>query len=409
MNDKKYGFVLVCTDQVCHKDLLSYIVNLTSLYPQYYIIVIDNDPLSDFKIDDVIQLEKVDVIKNNDLSNDEIEIWHRFLNYIYEHSLTFDLVIFQIFKCKSEPIKEFLPPILALDQYNMISDNKQQKKFIFQILRGLSTDKREKLWALVKNTVFYEIFNPTYIFNDILGVIIYKLRDSLSNIVGIIGDLDDSTENNRILKRSINNILGITNNIIDISDFSNNNLKKELKDFTLPTLLNECIDYIKNDAKIKNLSVTRVIQRDLSNKIFYHDYKKILQILMNIVNNAIKFTMLGRVHLAIEEYRIEDSKLCPFNLDKYQSNYINILFSVKDSGIGMDDEIKKIVNSILNIPCGLNDLQLNNLNLVKKSRIKGLSLYISYYICRFLDGFIWYKSEKDVGSVFYILIPFPII
>ena len=69
-----------------------------------------------------------------------------------------------------------------------------------------------------------------------------------------------------------------------------------------------------------------------------------------------------------------------------------ILFKIKDTGSGIDEDKKKIVDKVLNIK------QISN---IKSYKNTGFGLLICRDLCYLMGGNIWYKTEEDMGSIFY--------
>ena len=115
---KKRIFVLICDDNICPVELSSYIFKLNKSYVEYLIMVVDGE------IDDSSRqsLGEGDVVfvQCDKMGFGENSIWNCLLKYIYDNQLKLDIVVFQLFKPKNVNSSSILPPIIELDNYNMI-------------------------------------------------------------------------------------------------------------------------------------------------------------------------------------------------------------------------------------------------------------------------------------------------
>lgn len=243
---------------------------------------------------------------------------------------------------------------------------------------------------------YLEIHYPSYLENELLGIIIYKLRKSLTNIVSYIQpeNNEKNTEVTAIIKQSCQTIMSLTNDLIDILNIQKNKLSITFEMVYLEELLQYCTNYIFSDIAVKGLRLNKYINPNLKFKLKL-DASKVKQIILNLLDNALKFTMIGGIFINIDEYNPKDHKIVIPDLPGNP----NICIMIKDTGIGMSEDVKSDLNILLNVPT--QDICIHS----KRTRLKGFGLYICYHLCKFLNGHIWFKSEKDVGTVFYVVIP----
>lgn len=246
----------------------------------------------------------------------------------------------------------------------------------------------------IDDTKYYEIHYPNCENNNILALTIHKIRKPLTNIINVISLSDDILSDSHLLiKQSCYSMLAIINDLIDILNINKDKLSLENKIFNITTVIDEILKMMEPDVGKKNININRQICNRV-NKMYYGDYDKIKQILMNIIKNAIKYTIVGGIYIEVKEYM--SNYKSPYNIVK-NDRFNNILFKIKDTGIGINDDTKKNIDNMFNIPIyNYHD---------KIDKLKGFGLFISYNLCRFLNGYIWYKSDSDVGTVFYIVIP----
>lgn len=344
------------------------------------------------------------ILRNDQVDYEQNQGWFVFFEYIIKENLKFHTIFYQTLDNRDQIKYRYLPSIIHLSELKMVSPVETKRLLAGKL--SLTPEKNEKIYASLEKTIIYEITNPTYIYNEIIGTIIFKLRNSLKNVLHLLTEFETQCDE---IKNLFTNILTITNDLIDISNFSNNKISKNYTDFKLNSLIIDCVDCISKEVKEKNLNLTWEINPRIQHKILNSDYNKIKQLLLNILNNAIKFTHIGGIRLIVDIFTTENYDQCPFELDP-RNKYI--VFIVKDTGIGIRNEDKTSLNAILHLPSTQDENKLDGCLsvdeipiLVNKLKVKGLSMIISHHLSNTLDGYLWYKSERDVGSVFYFLLP----
>ena len=181
------------------------------------------------------------------------------------------------------------------------------------------------------------------------------------------------------IETASNNLLNIINDILDFSKIEAGKLDIEKTDFDI----RDVIDYVKNIVELKaydkGLQFTVSFSED--NTVFYGDSLRIGQVLINLINNAIKFTNRGEVSLQIEHTETNKMK-----------------FSVTDTGIGLSDTEQKKLFQPFSQADG---------STTRKHGGTGLGLSISKQLVQMMDGKISLKSQSHVGSEFSFEIELP--
>lgn len=182
------------------------------------------------------------------------------------------------------------------------------------------------------------------------------------------------------IKTSALNLLSLINDILDISKLEAGKMELSCQNYYLSSLLQNVFHVIDVQAKQKGLSFHMEIDPDLPNEL-YGDKDRIRGILINILNNAVKYTEAGNVHFEIQPIWEE-----PFSLQ----------FEVTDTGIG----IKKSAQAHLFDTFSQFDRQRN-----KNIEGTGLGLAIAKGFIDMMDGTIHVDSVYGEGSTFTITIP----
>lgn len=218
----------------------------------------------------------------------------------------------------------------------------------------------------------------------------HELRTPMNGIIGFSKLIIDATDmSQQTLKKYLNIIhksgyilLNLVNDIIDLSKIESMQLKLNFTKFKLNELIDELLSFFiseKESAGKTELEIT--VEKDNLSKdlTIYSDSNRIRQVLYNLLNNALKFTEKGYIKFG---YSIENE---------------NIIFFVKDTGIGMSDVDKEIIFERFR--------QIDD-KTTRKYGGSGIGLTVSKGIVENLQGKIWVESQKGVGSSFYFTIPF---
>lgn len=271
------------------------------------------------------------------------------------------------------------------------------KDFIFTKQKSeIDTCSVNIVLDFIDDSTFFELHHPKCGTEYILSSISYKMRNPLTNIVGILPvvqnyNKDDKTFQNyiSIIKQSSSDIISLANDVIDILNIQQNKVIVKKERILLDNLINNCFKIVNGLAVKKKLSLFSNIDNDVP-KVVYSDKDKLKQLIVNLLSNGIRFTSVGGITLSVSLSRPEDNDIFPY-LDVDEPKY-NILFKIKDSGIGINNEKKEILENIMGI---------KKTGGLKTNKLTGFGLYISAGLCNLLGGNMWFKSEEDIGSVFY--------
>ncbi|MBL7163489.1 MAG: PAS domain S-box protein [Anaerolineales bacterium] len=176
---------------------------------------------------------------------------------------------------------------------------------------------------------------------------------------------------------SAQNLLGIINDILDFSKIESGKLDIEAAPFDLKDVMNHLATLVNIRAEEKNLEIAFNIAPDVPTALV-GDPLRLEQVLVNLGNNAVKFTEEGEVVFSVELLREDDEQ-------------IMLQFSVQDSGIGMTTEQ---VASIFRA------FSQADISTTRKYGGTGLGLAISKQLVGLMGGDIWVRSAPGAGSTF---------
>lgn len=216
----------------------------------------------------------------------------------------------------------------------------------------------------------------------------HEIRTPMNAIVGMTEILMRSelpeTEREYLgnIQRSGNALLGIINDILDFSKLESGKMKIVEDTYAPLTMLNDLKMIILNRIGSKMIQLEVEIDENLPAKL-YGDELRIRQILINIANNAVKFTEKGYVKILVK-------------IEKIEEEIAYMFFSIKDSGQGIAPEnLGKLFGAYQQVD-------------TKKNHDKegtGLGLAISKQFVEMMGGTIEVRSEYGKGSEFYFTIP----
>jgi len=167
--------------------------------------------------------------------------------------------------------------------------------------------------------------------SEFLSTMSHEIRTPLNAVIGMSNLLlmsnprHDQKENLEILKFSGSNLLAIVNDVLDFNKIESGKVVFENISFNLIELMQSISGGQKIKAEEKGLIFKLDVDSRLTNKILFGDPTRLTQVIFNLVSNAIKFTKEGSIWVRVTG--VED-----------RHNTITVNFSVKDTGIGIEED-----------------------------------------------------------------------
>ena len=266
-----------------------------------------------------------------------------------------------------------LDPALLMDKdkANLLSE-------ISTVIQNRVNQERHDLSARAKSDFLarmsHEIRTPM---NGIIGMSEIALQEGQSREV-IIDCL-------KKVRASSDYLLGLLNDILDMSKIESGKMTLSKNDFDLNKLIDELHPVL--DGEFTDKKQTLAFDIDLKHKWFYGDALRITQVLINLLGNAVKYSPSGsRTLLTVKESRLDD-------------NTAIICFAVSDEGFGIAEEDKKRIFGIFE--------QLSNSSNQRQGT--GLGLSICNRLIHMMNSEILLDSEVGKGSTFYFTLELPIV
>ena len=220
----------------------------------------------------------------------------------------------------------------------------------------------------------------------------HEIRTPINAIIGMTDIANSNIDDKNKIVDCLNKIeisskflLGIINDILDMSKIESGKMSITSEQFTLNSFTSNIESIINPQAKLKEIKFNIIFSEIKYNNII-GDQLRVNQILINILSNALKFTPRGgEITLKIKEIQ--------------RNGKLRIRFIIKDTGIGMDEEeLGRIFRSF----------EQANVNTNIKYGGTGLGLSITKNLVELMNGSINVSSIKGEGSQFTVEIPFEV-
>lgn len=216
----------------------------------------------------------------------------------------------------------------------------------------------------------------------------HEIRTPLNAITGMAYllkktnlTLTQKTYADRITQAS-SNMLNIINDILDYSKIEAGKVELEIETFSMDQVILDVVNIVSYKIDEQGIGFKLTKDPHLPNW-FFGDSKRIEQVLLNILNNAAKFTAKGEVSLDIR-------------LDSTENEFHRLAFTVKDTGIGMSEEqLAKLFSPFIQGDSSIN----------RRFGGSGLGLSIVKSLVELMGGQIQVFSAPGEGSTFIILLP----
>jgi len=213
----------------------------------------------------------------------------------------------------------------------------------------------------------------------------HELRTPLNSIIGFTGVIlmgmagevnEEQRKQLTVVKNSASHLLSLINDILDISKIEADKVVLSLEEFSLDSVVREVVESVSPMASGKGLELVTELPEGTT---LFSDRRRIKQVLMNLVSNAVKFTDRGSVRITA---RVSGDE--------------NLEFRVIDTGVGIrKEDMYKLFQPFQQV----------DISLTKKYEGTGLGLYLTKKLVDILGRDISAKSEYGKGSEFTFIVP----
>jgi two-component system, OmpR family, sensor histidine kinase VicK len=294
-----------------------------------------------------------------------------------------------------EPLQTKVSVLIVDRLFSLAVELKDDSKENSSEAIGLATYSNSKATVLSYSSIFESLWNQTDLYeqisslyeklkvhdklqNQFINVAAHELRTPIQPILGLAEVLRDQPMNShqsRLLDAIIRNakrLQRLQEDILDVSRIESNMLKLEVEQFNLEKVIVQVIEDFKSQTDGGKIRI--VYRRNKGEDFIVNgDKSRLIQVISNLMSNAIKFTRLGTVYL------------------KSKREVSQIRVSITDTGSGIDPEI---------FP------HLFTKFATKSEKGTGLGLFISKSIVDAHNGRIWAENNKDgKGATFVFTLP----
>jgi len=222
--------------------------------------------------------------------------------------------------------------------------------------------------------------------SEFIAKMSHELRTPLNGILGYAQILKRDRQMSSsqksgisVIERSGNHLLGLINDILDLSKFESSQASSNNTHFMFEPAMMDIANMLRIKAQAKKIAFQTHFDPNLPDAV-YADEKRLSQILINLLGNAIKFTNQGHVLFKVE-----------LSENQSESGTVSVRFTITDTGVGMSEaDVDEIFSPFKQVG-----------EQSKFTEGTGLGLYISRELIRLMGSEIHVKSQKGVGTTFW--------
>jgi two-component system sensor histidine kinase VicK len=280
--------------------------------------------------------------------------------------------------------------LIADRKVSLVIELRDDSKLTFTEAIGLSTYSSSKPGVLSYVSIFENLWIQTKLYEqlkvhdklqrDFINIAAHELRTPIQPIIGLTEVILSKSKNNaqkellKVVVRNGKRLSNLIENILDVTRIENQSLKLQKEKLSInEIILNVLEQYDRRDDKTKE--DVKIIFKPEENFVAEADKGRLMQVISNLMNNAIKFTPQGTITVTT----------------KKREEYNEIIVSIKDTGYGIDPDIAP---------------RLFSKFATKSGTGTGLGLFVSQNIIESHGGRIWAENNSEgKGCTFSFSLP----
>jgi PAS domain S-box-containing protein len=227
--------------------------------------------------------------------------------------------------------------------------------------------------------------------SEFLATISHEIRTPMNGVLGFANLLQKSELNEQqaefvdAIVSSGHSLLRVINEVLDLSKIEAGRMELDMQSFSLQACVEEAMDVVSSQAADKRIDLAAHVFAEVPESLV-GDSQRLKQVLINLLGNAVKFTMEGGVKLEVQAV-------------EPPTDHVSLRFSVTDTGVGIaPDKIDQLFGAF----------QQEDSSTYRRFGGSGLGLAISKNLVELMGGEITVQSQQGVGSTFSFELTFQV-